>query len=110
MKADIGISIKDYHRNKNLKMLLYHTPFPPIPSAHKKEANYLSAPLYAFVHDQRFVTSAEQVAAKFVPPVKPGRVHSFRPAFCAKLLHPQLHGACGCSWDIEKLRQTKPLQ
>ena len=28
MKADLRISIKDYHRNKNLKILLLRTPFP----------------------------------------------------------------------------------
>ena len=27
MKADLRISIKDYRRNKNLKILLLHTPF-----------------------------------------------------------------------------------
>jgi hypothetical protein len=28
MKADLRISIKDYHRNKNLKILLFRPPFP----------------------------------------------------------------------------------
>lgn len=28
MKADLRISVKDYHRNKNLKILLHRTPFP----------------------------------------------------------------------------------
>jgi len=28
MKADLRISIKDYHRNKNLKILLLRPPFP----------------------------------------------------------------------------------
>ncbi len=28
MKADLRISIKDYRRNKNLKVLLYRPPFP----------------------------------------------------------------------------------
>ena len=28
MKADLRISIKDYHRNKNLKVLLFRPPFP----------------------------------------------------------------------------------
>jgi hypothetical protein len=28
MKADLRISIKDYRRNKNLKILLNRTPFP----------------------------------------------------------------------------------
>jgi hypothetical protein len=28
MKADMRISIKDYHRNKNLKILLFRPPFP----------------------------------------------------------------------------------
>ena len=27
MKADLRISIKDYHKNKNLKVLLYRPPF-----------------------------------------------------------------------------------
>ena len=27
MKADLRISIKDYHRNKNLKIQLVHVPF-----------------------------------------------------------------------------------
>jgi hypothetical protein len=27
MKADLRISIKDYHRNKSLKILLFRTPF-----------------------------------------------------------------------------------
>ena len=29
MKADLRISVKDYHRNKNLKILLLATPFAP---------------------------------------------------------------------------------
>jgi hypothetical protein len=29
MKADLRISIKDYHRRKNLKILLSRTPFTP---------------------------------------------------------------------------------
>jgi hypothetical protein len=29
MKADLRISIKDYHRNKNLKILLLRAPFAP---------------------------------------------------------------------------------
>jgi len=28
MKADLRISIKDYHRKKNLKILLFRPPFP----------------------------------------------------------------------------------
>jgi hypothetical protein len=28
MKADLRISIKDYHRNKKLKVLLFRPPFP----------------------------------------------------------------------------------
>jgi hypothetical protein len=28
MKADLRISIKDYHQNKNLKVLLFRPPFP----------------------------------------------------------------------------------
>ncbi len=28
MKADVRISIKDYHRNKNLKILLFRPPYP----------------------------------------------------------------------------------
>ena len=28
MKADLRISIKDYHRNKNLRILLFRPPFP----------------------------------------------------------------------------------
>ncbi len=28
MKADLRISIKDYHRKKNLKILLFRRPFP----------------------------------------------------------------------------------
>lgn len=28
MKAELRISIKDYHRNKNLKVLLFRPPFP----------------------------------------------------------------------------------
>jgi hypothetical protein len=28
MKADLRLSIKDYHRNKNLRILLHRTPFP----------------------------------------------------------------------------------
>jgi hypothetical protein len=28
MKADLRISIKDYHRNKSLKTLLFRLPFP----------------------------------------------------------------------------------
>ena len=28
MKADLRISIKDYHRNKKLKILLFRPPFP----------------------------------------------------------------------------------
>jgi hypothetical protein len=28
MNADLRISIKDYHRNKNLKILLFRPPFP----------------------------------------------------------------------------------
>jgi hypothetical protein len=29
MKAELRISIKDYRRNKNLKILLFRTPFAP---------------------------------------------------------------------------------
>lgn len=28
MKADVRISVKDYHRNKNLKILLFRPPYP----------------------------------------------------------------------------------